>query len=93
MEKFLIIVGTASWFLAVFTFMVATVPMYISASFIMFLIGTVFVVGGMLVMAVNRLRDLLDERLPNAPAKPGDAKEAMPTQPTDWAAWRRQQGK
>lgn len=91
MESFLILAGTATWFVAVFTFMVATMPVYMGAAFIMFLIGTVFVVGGVLLTAVNRVRSVLEDRLPTPP--PPDADPGSREQITDWSAWRRDRGR
>jgi hypothetical protein len=92
MESFLILAGTATWFVAVFTFMVATMPVYTSAAFVMFLIGTVFVVGGVLLTAVNSLRNLLEDRLPKPPRPPAADSESS-KRTTDWSAWRRDHAK
>ena len=52
----------------------------------MFLIGTVFVVGSAVLMGVNRLRDLLDERLPKP--QPSDDDQPLRLRIKDWSAWR-----
>jgi hypothetical protein len=61
-----------------------------SAAFVMFLIGTVFVVGSALLIAINRVGDLLDERLPKPPLAPGEEARPLRHRITDWSAWRRE---
>jgi hypothetical protein len=87
MEAFLMVAGIASWFVSVFTFMVATTPVYTIAAFVMFLIGTVFVVGSAVLMGINRLHDLLDERLPRSPHL--EDEQPLRHRIKDWTSWRR----
>src|SRR5690242_10308585 len=89
MEAFLMLAGIATWFVSVFTFMVATTPVYMSAAFVMFLIGTVFVVGSAVLMGINRLHDLLEERLPKPPHS--EDEQPLRNRIKDWSSWRRNQ--